>query len=307
VGVGGLGTGWRAAAVLWGVPAAVGEGLMAIAVATWLALVLLYVAKWVWAREAALAEWRQPLLCCYVGLGPAATLLAALAVRPHAPDAARWLFVAGAAGQVAFAVWRTGALWAGGRDPPATTPVLYLPTVAGGFVLSTAASALGHATLGALAFGAGLFSWLALESVILHRLLAHAPLAVPLLPTLGIQLAPPVAGCVAYLGLAAGAPDRFALALLGYGLLQAMVLVSVVPRIRVQPFAPSYWALTFGVPALATAPARMAARGADELRWLAGGLFAVANVLVIGVAAGTIALAARGRLLHPPATPVVSP
>jgi tellurite resistance protein len=78
-GLAGLGNGWRAATVLWGVPAAVGEGLMAIAVATWLALVLLYAAKWAWAREAALAEWRQPVLCCYVGLGPAATLLAALA------------------------------------------------------------------------------------------------------------------------------------------------------------------------------------------------------------------------------------
>ena len=43
---------------------------------------------------------------------------------------------------------------------------------------------------------------LALESVILHRLLVHDALAVPLLPTLGMQLAPPAVGCVAYLGLA---------------------------------------------------------------------------------------------------------
>jgi tellurite resistance protein len=42
---------------------------------------------------------------------------------------------------------------------------------------------------------------LALESVILHRLLVHDALAVPLLPTLGMQLAPPAVACVAYLGL----------------------------------------------------------------------------------------------------------
>jgi len=299
LGISGLGTSWHAAAVLWGVPAGVGDGLMTVAAAMWLILALLYAAKWAWAREAALAEWRHPVLCCYVGLVPVATLFAALAVRPYALGLARGLFLVGGVGQVAFSVGRTGGLWTGGRDPLATTPVLYLPAVAGGFALSIAAGAFGHATLGTFAFGAGLFSWLALESVVLHRLLVHTPLAVPLLPTLGIQLAPPVVGCVAYLGLTGGAPDRFALALLGYGLLQALVLVRLLPRLRAQPFAPSYWAFSFGVTALATAPIRMAARGADDLRWLAGGLFAVANVVVVGIAVGTVALAIGGRLLPP--------
>jgi tellurite resistance protein len=149
------------------------------------------------------------------------------------------------------------------------------------------------------------FSWLALESVILHRLLVHEPMAVSLLPTLGIQLAPPVVGCVAYGALTDSVPDRLALALLGYGLLLALVLVRLVPRLRAQPFAPSYWAFTLGVTALATAPTRMAAHGADDLRWLAAGLFVVANVVVGGVAGGTLMLAARGRLLPP--APTIGP
>jgi tellurite resistance protein len=198
---------------------------------------------------------------------------------------------------VAFAAWRTGGLWAGGRDALATTPVLYVPSVAGGFVLATAAGALGYATLGALAFGAGLFSWLALESVILHRLLVHEALAVPLLPTLGIQLAPPVVGCLAYLGLTAGPADRFALALFGYGLLQALVLVRLAGRIRAQRFAPSYWAITFGVTALANVSLHIVARGADEFEWLAGGLFAAANLVVAAIVLGTLVLGVRGRLL----------
>ena len=303
LGLAGLGSSWRAAAALWGAPAAVGEGIMALAVASWLALAALYAGKWAWARGAALAEWRHPVQGGFVGLAPVATMLAALAVQPHAGAAARALFVVGAAAQVAFAAWRTGALWAGGRDPLDTTPVLYIPTVAGGFVLATAAGALGYPTLGALAFGAGLFSWLALESVILHRLLVHEPLAVPLRPTLGVQLAPPVVGCVAYLGLTDGPPDRVAMALLGYGLLQALVLVRVAPRIRAQPFAPSYWAVTFGATALANASIRMAERGADDLAGVAAGLFALANVVVGAIAVGTVALAVRGRLLPPPTAP----
>ncbi|WP_410477641.1 SLAC1 family transporter [Nostoc sphaeroides] len=66
-----------------------------------------------------------------------------------------------------------------------------LPTVAGGFV-SAIVSALGYREWGALFFGVGMFSWLALESIIIYRLYLFEELPKPLRPTLGIQLAPPV-------------------------------------------------------------------------------------------------------------------
>ncbi|HEY0778343.1 MAG TPA: dicarboxylate transporter/tellurite-resistance protein TehA [Gemmatirosa sp.] len=307
LGLAGLGTAWRAATALWGLPAAVGEAIMALATITWIAVSALYAAKWAWARDVALTEWRDPVQCCFVGLAPVSTMLVALAVRPYAGPAALALAALGASGQLAFMAYRVGGLWMGGRDPLTTTPVLYLPTVAGSFVAALAAGALGYPSLGTLAFGAGLFSWFALESVILHRLLVHEHLAVALLPTLGIQLAPPVVGCVAWLGLTTGAPDRFALALLGYGLLQTLVLLRLARWIRTQPFAPSYWAFTFGAGALATAAIRIATRtelaapGGDPAgwRWLAGGLFAGTNLVIGAVAVGTVRLALRGRLLPP--------
>ena len=309
LGLGGLGNDWRAATALWELPSAFGEGIMAVAVTTWLVIGVLYAAKWTWARDVALAEWRHPVQCCYVGLIPTATMVVALAVQPYTGAGARALFAVGAVAQVAFAVWRTGGLWAGGRDPLTVTPVLYLPTVAGGFVLATTAGALGYLTIGELAFGAALFSWLMLESVVLYRLLVHEALSIPLLPTLGIQVAPALVGCVALLGLTTGAPDRLAFALLGYGLLQGLVLVRIAPRLRAQRFAPSYWAFTFGVTALALAPLRMTARGTSDLGWLAVGLFVVANLVVGAIAVGTVMLALRGRLLLPtaPAAPTRTP
>ena len=299
LGLVGLGNDWRAATALWELPGAIGEGIMAVAVAGWLVVGGLYAAKLAWARDAALAEWRHPVQCCYVGLAPTATMLVALAVLPYTSAGARALFAVGAVAQVAFAVWRTGGLWVGGRDPLTITPVLYLPTVAGGFVLATTAGALGYLTIGELAFGAALFSWLMLESVVLYRLLVHEALSVPLLPTLGIQAAPALVGCVALLGLTTGAPNRLALALLGYGLLQGLVLVRIAPRLRAQRFAPSYWAFTFGVTASALAPLRMTARGTSDLGWLAVALFLVANLVVGSIAVGTVVLALRGRLLLP--------
>jgi tellurite resistance protein len=195
---------------------------------------------------------------------------------------------------LAFALWRTGLLWRGERDHGATTPVLYLPLVAGAFVTATAAAGLGHSDWGQLAFGAGLFSWLAIESVLLHRLYTGAPLPPALRPTLGIQLAPPTVGAVAYLSVSGGAPDLIAHALVGYGLLQALLLVRMLPWIMQLPFAPSYWAFTFGATALATAPLRMVEHGeAGAVATLAPYLFVAANVTVGLIAFGTARLSAR--------------
>jgi tellurite resistance protein TehA-like permease len=56
-----------------------------------------------------------------------------------------------------------------------------------------------------------------------HRRLSLTTL--PLCATLGIQLAPPAVGAVAYLSITHGEPDLVAQALVGYGLLQALLLI----------------------------------------------------------------------------------
>src|SRR5258708_18256861 len=116
---------------------------------------------------------------CFVGLVGMAAMVISIAVLPYSRLAAQAAFAIGASFTLAFAVWRTGILWRGGRDPGATTPVLYLPAVAGAFVTATAAAALGHRDWGQLAFGAGLFSLIAIESVVLHRLYTVARLPSP--------------------------------------------------------------------------------------------------------------------------------
>jgi tellurite resistance protein len=204
----------------------------------------------------------------------------------------------GAASTIAFGLWRTGLLWHGGRDAATTTPVLYLPMVAGGFVLSLVASALGWPDWGQLAFGAGFFTWLAVESVLLHRLYTGPALPPALRPTLGIQLAPPAVGAMAYLSVSSGQPDLMAHMLIGYALLQALLLIRMLPWIMEQPFAPTYWAFTFGATALAGASIRLsAADHGGALALLAPYLFAFANLLVLAIAIGTIWLLLLRRLL----------
>ncbi len=300
LGLTGLGTDWRAAHRLWGLPAWVGEVVMAVATAVWLLWVVLYGLKWWWHRDAALAEIEHPIQCCFVALLPVTTMLVGMAVMPHSPPVAVVLCIAGSLAGLAFAAWRHGGLWRGGRPVTATTPALYLPTVASNLVSAMAASALGWPELGQLFFGAGVLAWLALESVIVGRLLNAEPLAAPLRPTLGIQFAPPAVTLLAYTTVTAGPPDLIAHGLLGYSLVQALVVLRLTPWIR-QPFTPAYWAYTFGATAIASATMRFAARGDDRVfALLAPVLFVVANVVVVGLFIATVIAALQGRLLPTP-------
>jgi tellurite resistance protein len=126
----------------------------------------------------------------------------------------------------------------------------------------------------------------------------------PIRPTLGIQLAPPAVGAVAYLAITTGTPDLFAHALIGYALLLTLILLRMLPWIGKQPFAASYWAFSFGATALATAPLRMIERGdVGPMAVLAPGLFVFANLVIAVLAIGTLYLLFVGQLLPASAAP----
>ncbi|HEY9642933.1 MAG TPA: dicarboxylate transporter/tellurite-resistance protein TehA [Coleofasciculaceae cyanobacterium] len=302
LGLVGLGNCWRVASKIWHLPAWIGEAIMLLAAVVWLVLLLLYASKWLWARAEAQAEFKHPILCCFVGLVPVSTLLVSLAIAPYSHTLAVALFMVGAIGQLSFSIYRSGQFWMGGRQPETTTPVLYLTTVAGGFVGTIAASTFGYREWGALFCGSGLFSWFALESIIMQRLYLLEALPKPLRPTLGIQLAPPTVGCVAYLSLTSGQPDLFAQMLFGYGLMQALILLRLLPWLCQHPFSASYWAFTLGVAGLALAPLRFIERGmTGAIEGLAVLLFVGANIVIGSIALGTLRLLLRGKLLPPSA------
>ena len=149
--------------------------------------------------------------------------------------------------------------------------------------------------LGLLFFGAGLLSWLTLESVVVHRLILKT-LPVGLRASLGLHLAPPAVACVAYLAVTDGPPDRLAQILFGYALFQALVTLRLVPWLRRQPFSPAAWAYTFGVSALPLAALRLTERGlAGPSAALAVPLFVAANLVIGWIAVRTLALLLGSR------------
>ena len=64
----GLGNAWRVATKLWGLPAAIGETIIALGAIVWMSLLILYSRKWIVAPEAARRELEDPVQCCFVGL-----------------------------------------------------------------------------------------------------------------------------------------------------------------------------------------------------------------------------------------------
>ncbi|HEX3379235.1 MAG TPA: dicarboxylate transporter/tellurite-resistance protein TehA [Paraburkholderia sp.] len=293
---------WHVAIRLWHLPAVVGTVMTVAALAVWVVLLFAYAHKWFAQTAEARAELDHPVQSSFVALGPISTLLAAQLLQPFAHTLALTLYGIAVVAQLALGVYLQGKLWQGGRKPELTTPAIYLPTVGAGFVAATASAAFGFHQLGELFFGGGMLAWLALESMILHRAAVHEPLPEALRPTLGVQLAPPVVGGVAYMSLTTGTPDLFAYALLGYGLYQALLLLRLLPWIRQQAFVPGYWAFSFGVAALPTMALRLVERGATgPLEFAAPVLFVVSNAIIAILVIKTLQLLVQGKLLPPAA------
>jgi tellurite resistance protein len=289
-----LGLAWQTASSIWSVPNWVSDALIWTGTTLWAFLLIAYLAKWLLRRADAKAELQHPVQSCFIGLAGVVSLLASTGLSTEQRALSQGLFGFGTAWTLVFAIYQTGRLWMGDRKPETDTPILYLPIVAGAFVTASASAAMGYVDWGKLAFGAGLFTWFAVESVILHRLYTAAPLLPELRPTLGVQLAPPAVGAVAYLSVGSGAPDIFAYALVGYALLQALLFIRLIPWLLESDLTPAWWSFSFGAAALPTAAMKLVAHGdVGAITALAPYLFAAGNLVIAVIAAVTIKWAVR--------------
>ena len=296
---------WRVATQVWPLPPVLAQLAAAVGLLIWLTVLLAYGLKWWQQRQAARLELDHPVMSAMAALGPVSTLLAAMTLQPWVPELAWALFGLALGAQLLLGLWLVSRFWQGGRAAETINASVYLPAVAQNFVAATASASLGWTTLGALFFGAGVFSWLALQPLVWGRAATLAPLAAAQRPLQGIELAPPVVGGLSYLALTSGPPDLLAKMLLGYGLYQGLLALRLSPWTRQAGFAPTYWAFSFGVMALATMALRFLERAPQELLWqyLAPLAFAVANGVMALLLWHTAALARQGRLLPAAAAP----
>ena len=289
LGLSGLGISWRAAHRVWGMPAVIGESILGLSAIVWALLLGLFAVKWIFFRWDARAELKDAIQSTYISLIGIGTNLISIGLYPYSQRGALVLFIPAALISVTHGVFFTSFAWSGDRHSDVTTGSLYLPTVAGCFVTGTTAATLGYHGLAQLAFGAGMFSWLSIESVILHRLYDKSEMPPEQRPSLGIQFAPAAVAAVTYLSIQGGVPDLFSRALLGYAILQGLVVVRLIGWIMVSPLNVNYWAFTFGAASLSIASCRTVEHGEQgALRLLAPILFIAANLIIAAVSAVTL-------------------
>jgi tellurite resistance protein len=291
-----LGIAWQTAASIWLTPMWVSEALVWGGTALWATLLLVYAGKWLLRRDVALTELQHPIQSSFIGLAGVVSLLASIGLAGMQKPLSWGLFCFGIAWTSLFAIYKTGRLWLGDSSPESLTPVLYLPIVAGAFVAASACSATGYPDWGKLAFGAGLFTWFALESVILNRLYT-SPVQPTLRTAMGVQLAPPAVGAVAYLSIGGGAPDVFAYALIGYALLQALIMLRLLPWLVKAELTPAWWSFSFASASLPNAAMKLVAHGdTGAISVMAPYLFLAGNLVIATIAVVTISWAVRTAL-----------
>lgn len=295
LGTGALGAAWRTGASKGMAPDWVGESILAFNAVVWLLLVGFLVHAVVKYRAWVCSFWEHPARTCFFSLIPATTAQVGAALYPYAEVPALTLVVLGAVGQLYFASHRIAGTWRGGHAPEATSPVLYLPTVATNFATATAMGFVGWHDMAMLFFGAGLISWFSIEGAILSRLRTLTPLPKGERGVIGIQMAPPFVGGNAYLAANGGTVDWFFLVLTGYGILQLIFLMRLLPWALEGGFSMSMWGFSFGMGSMVAGGIRLTAVG--MLGFVGPVLTVVGTAFLIFLWAGTLYLAVKGRLL----------
>ncbi|WP_426617038.1 dicarboxylate transporter/tellurite-resistance protein TehA [Raoultella sp. R2A007] len=294
----GMGFAWRYASTLWPVSRSIGDGLVLLAAAIWALLALAFILRAIRYPWSVVQEARHPIAGSFVSLFPATTMLVAIGFVPWLRPLSLVLFAIGVVLQLGYAAWQSAGLWRGKHPAEATTPGLYLPTVANNFISAMACGALGFTDAGLVFLGAGVFSWLSLEPVILQRLRSHNELPAALRTSLGIQLAPALVACSAWLSVNGGEADTFAKLLFGYGLLQLLFMLRLIPWYIRQPFNASFWSFSFGISALASTGLHLGHSHPDGFfHYLAIPLFVFTNLVIGLLIIRTVLLLVQGKLL----------
>ncbi|TNG94798.1 dicarboxylate transporter/tellurite-resistance protein TehA [Pasteurellaceae bacterium USgator11] len=294
-----IGLAWRHAQLLFPeISPLIADIILFVSGIVWLLLLGVYLAKWVIAANSAREELQHLVVCCFISLIPITTMLLGMALLHVIYPVALWLILLGTLGQLLFAAYRSAGLWRGIHKAEATTPVIYLPTVAANFVSAIGLSELGYVSWGMLFFGMAMLSWLTLEPAVLQRLRNLGALDEAIRPVIGIQLAPAFVAGNAYFHLNGGEVDTLSLVLLGYGLLQFVFLARLLPWIYAKGFTMGFWGFSFGLGSLANVGLYLTqmtnGQGIAELGLI---LFVLGNIGIALLLIGTLIRIAQGRFL----------
>ncbi|WP_234532044.1 TDT family transporter [Streptomyces shenzhenensis] len=287
-GIAGLAQLWSTAADTVAAPAWPAEFLWILAALTWLVTLAAYLRNVV-SQGRLRTEVADPTTGPFTALIVIVPMMLGVALAPHARVAGEVVFTVSLVLTVALGGWLTSLWIRSDTQLQQWHPGYFLPTVAGGLVAAACSAALGWATLAHVMFGYGLICWFVLGSILLLRLFTQPMLATPLLPTMAIEVAPPVVAGNAWFAMNGGRLDLGAEILAGYAVLMVLVQIGLTSTYLRVPFGPGHWAFSFSYAAVLTDGVHWLdvehVRGQKELTYLA---LAVATLALAALAARTV-------------------
>lgn len=303
MGLGGLGLAWREAGNVLHLPALIGEIFMASAAIVWLLLAASHLLRAARHPQALGEDLRHPIRSAFAAAVTVGLMILSGGLSPHAPEAARMLWLTAVTLHLGIAVWIVRGLLSKPRDAGSLLPPLLIPLV--GNILAPAFGAgMGYETLCWMLFGIGALLWIAIQPAMLSRIISGPPIPERMRPALAILVAPPAAGSLSLAALLGDFGPASA-ALLGFALLIAAALLSMARALFAVPFSVAWWAWTF--PSAAMTVAALKAGHAHPTSWTGfalGTLLVAITILILTIAAMTLRAMLSGALFQPePALP----
>ncbi len=284
MGLAGLGLSARAAATVFpGVvraPAYFTELWIFLGVVALGVLLPAYLLKLIRYPAAVREEFTNPATLGFCGALPVGMTLVAGGIAPYAPAIANVVWWIGVLLLFMFQIWALVRWLSGGIDL-AKLNAGWLIILVGGIVVPGPGIALGHIEASRFFFGVSATIAPVLTALLLYRAMVAPPLPEALRPSWFILLVPP--SLIYANGVALFAFD-FLEILYFFGVVLAIALLVYARNFMRWPFAPSWWAFTFPLDALAFAAARYA-QSHPSMLWqtVAAAALAVATLFVVVV------------------------
>jgi tellurite resistance protein len=291
LGLSGLASVWLFAAAAFGAYPIVGDAIAVLAAAVWCVLAAGYLRQ---GPRQILADARDTANGSLLAAPIMTGLVLGTVLSAHARTAGHTVVIVCLVTGALLCGLLIGRWMTGGLNEDRVGPAMYLPGGGIGFVGSEAASGIGLHHLAALFFGIGVFTWVFVSSIVLHRLAFRPRLEAGLVPTMAIELAPPAVAGSAYFLLYPGHPDLVAYGIAGYAAMSVVAQIPLIPVYRATKFTAGFWSFTFPCAAMATLGLRWLAvehpPGHRVYAWI---VVALTSILVIVIAGRSVVELAR--------------
>lgn len=258
MGISGLSLAWREASKLLGTSTIIADIIGIIAVVIFIALSIGYISKWVLYPQKVKAEFMHPIVGNFFGTITIAILLLSSVIGIYSQISGQVIWIIGAVLALALCFVFVARLLNGNHEPLNKVPASLVPVV-GTLDISVAGGTMpfpwAHEfNLFSLAIGGTVA--LVYFTLILSRLIHHAPMPAGLTPSMIIMIAPFEVGFLGYTNFEKGI-DQFASILFYFGLFLFTVLFFKVFKKSI-PFGASWWGVSFPIAALSNAALKYA-------------------------------------------------